>query len=254
MHFHLPRPLHGWREFAGEVGIIVLGVLIALGFGQIVEAWQWRGEVGSTRQAIAGELGNAAIQAAERVAIKDCLRNRIDELATKLNAGNGRWAGDPLQLGQKGRPEQPKRDNHLMKPVYSGPLRGWSQDVWDTAKSSGTLNHMSHDEVTAYSNVYGEIAAIRDFQNQEFTLESSLSFLSTDQQIDNQSRVETLGKLGQLHALNGLIAGLGSLMLDQIKALHLRAETPGSDKQAEQMIAVQRQARGACVKDVHIPL
>jgi len=23
MHFHLPKPLHGWREFAGEVGIIV---------------------------------------------------------------------------------------------------------------------------------------------------------------------------------------------------------------------------------------
>jgi uncharacterized membrane protein YraQ (UPF0718 family) len=29
MHFHLPKPLHGWREFKGEVGIIVLGVLIA---------------------------------------------------------------------------------------------------------------------------------------------------------------------------------------------------------------------------------
>jgi hypothetical protein len=25
MHFHLPKPLHGWRVFAGEVGIIVLG-------------------------------------------------------------------------------------------------------------------------------------------------------------------------------------------------------------------------------------
>jgi hypothetical protein len=31
MHFHLPKPLHGWREFAGEVGIIVVGVLIARG-------------------------------------------------------------------------------------------------------------------------------------------------------------------------------------------------------------------------------
>lgn len=34
-HFHIPRPLHGWREFVGEVGIIVLGVLIALGFEQV---------------------------------------------------------------------------------------------------------------------------------------------------------------------------------------------------------------------------
>jgi hypothetical protein len=38
MHFHLPKPLHGWREFAGEVGIIVIGVLIALGAEQLVEA------------------------------------------------------------------------------------------------------------------------------------------------------------------------------------------------------------------------
>jgi len=26
MHVHLPKSLHGWRAFAGEVGIIVMGV------------------------------------------------------------------------------------------------------------------------------------------------------------------------------------------------------------------------------------
>jgi len=35
MHIPLPKPLHGWRAFVGEVGIIVLGVLIALAFGQL---------------------------------------------------------------------------------------------------------------------------------------------------------------------------------------------------------------------------
>ena len=34
MHVPLPKPLHGWREFAGEVGIIVLGVIIALALGK----------------------------------------------------------------------------------------------------------------------------------------------------------------------------------------------------------------------------
>jgi hypothetical protein len=28
MHFHLPKPLHGWRAFAGEVGIIAVAALI----------------------------------------------------------------------------------------------------------------------------------------------------------------------------------------------------------------------------------
>ena len=57
MHFHVPKPLHGWRELAGEVGIIVLGVLIALGFEQVVEAMRWRSEVGHFRKAVDHELG-----------------------------------------------------------------------------------------------------------------------------------------------------------------------------------------------------
>jgi hypothetical protein len=43
--FHLPKPLHGWRQFAGEVGIIVVGVLIALGAEQLVEEWRWHERV-----------------------------------------------------------------------------------------------------------------------------------------------------------------------------------------------------------------
>jgi hypothetical protein len=31
MQIQLPKPLHGWREFAGEVGVVLLGVLVALG-------------------------------------------------------------------------------------------------------------------------------------------------------------------------------------------------------------------------------
>ena len=37
MLFDLPKPLHGWRALFGEVGIIVIGVLIALGAEQVVE-------------------------------------------------------------------------------------------------------------------------------------------------------------------------------------------------------------------------
>ena len=33
------KPIHGWRVFAGEVGIIVIGVLIALGAQQVAEDW-----------------------------------------------------------------------------------------------------------------------------------------------------------------------------------------------------------------------
>lgn len=38
MQFHLLKPLQGWREFTHEIVIIVMGVLIALGAQQLVEA------------------------------------------------------------------------------------------------------------------------------------------------------------------------------------------------------------------------
>ncbi len=42
MDFHLPKPRDGWRVFVGEVGVIVIGVMIALVAQQFAENWQWR--------------------------------------------------------------------------------------------------------------------------------------------------------------------------------------------------------------------
>jgi hypothetical protein len=58
MHFHLPKPLHGWRELLGEVGIIVIGVLIALGAEQVVETIHWRNEVAAERASLLTEASD----------------------------------------------------------------------------------------------------------------------------------------------------------------------------------------------------
>jgi hypothetical protein len=45
MDIHLPKPFHNWREFLKEYGIIVLGVLTALGLEQAIEWAHHRSEV-----------------------------------------------------------------------------------------------------------------------------------------------------------------------------------------------------------------
>lgn len=253
MHVHLPKPLHGWREFVGEVGIIVLGVLIALGCEQLVEEWRWHQEIGSTRQAISNELAAAADQGATRIADEDCLRDRISELAAKLKTSNGQWIADPMPIVAGVQPT-PHWDNRGIGRVYAVPLRGWSEDAWDTAKSAGTLDRMDQGEVAYYSSVYAEITAIGNFQNQEFLLESSLSFLSDDQRLDDRSRNDALGKLGQLDALNAAITGLSSLIIEQMKGLHLKLNRANNAQQLNQMIDAERKFRGPCVKDVEVQL
>jgi len=90
MRVKLPKPLHGWREFVGEVGIIVLGVLIALGAQQAVETMQTRQRIKETRAALDAELSRNLAAFEWRVSQRQCLQHRVDELdrwATAMAAG-----------------------------------------------------------------------------------------------------------------------------------------------------------------------
>ena len=51
MDIHKPGPIQNWRDLLKEVGVIVLGVSIALGAEQAVEWLHWRSEVTAARAA-----------------------------------------------------------------------------------------------------------------------------------------------------------------------------------------------------------
>jgi hypothetical protein len=179
MRFRFIRPLHGWHEFIHEIVIVVIGVLLALAGAELIENWRWQWQVASARQSIANELAANENEAAGRLAVEDCLHDRIAEIAGRLRASNGTWKADPMPLGPNAQ-LQPHWENRAMGRIYAVPLVGWAQDAWDTAKSSGVADHMRHEEVSSYSDIYGEIQGIREFQNQEMMIESSLSYLGAE--------------------------------------------------------------------------
>ena len=139
MHFHLPKPLHGWRAFAGEVGIIVIGVLIALGAQQLVEAANWRREVADFRDSVRGEMSRDLWTYPYRAAQKRCINARLDELQRWLDS----WrAGRPLTLtGPIGIP-------------VSAVIR---TSAWD-GRDPATLAHMARSERVEYGFLYSEFA------------------------------------------------------------------------------------------------
>ena len=80
MHFHLPKPLHGWRAFVGEVGIIVIGVLIALGAEQVVEAIHDRQVAEETRASLKGEIEANLGSMQVRAGFEQCIGRRLSEV------------------------------------------------------------------------------------------------------------------------------------------------------------------------------
>ena len=102
MHVHLPKPLHGWRAFAGEVGIIVVGVLIALGAEQVVEGIHWRGQVNEFRHAVDDEVAANLATYQYRLSQGDCVTKRLADLQRWHDAAQG---GTILPMtGEIGRP------------------------------------------------------------------------------------------------------------------------------------------------------
>ena len=87
MHFHLPKPLHGWRAFAGEVAIIVLGVLIALLAEQVVEHWSWERKVAAADDAMEREMfWDDAPEMIQRASIQPCIDAQLDAIRAAAEA------------------------------------------------------------------------------------------------------------------------------------------------------------------------
>src|SRR5579864_6632464 len=115
MEVHLPKPLHGWREFVGEVGIIVLGVLLALGAEQMVEYFHQRAELREGEDAMTSELRDDDLpQAFTRTAIYNCYSGQLDAIEDAVASGD--------------------RNKFLMlaknyRPVF----RTWDDEAWKAA-------------------------------------------------------------------------------------------------------------------------
>lgn len=117
MHFHLPKPLHGWRAFIGEVGVIVLGVLIALGFGQAASWLDDRAGAAQTRTGIRGEIAENLEVILRRQRTEGCMQRRLREIAAFLDATSvGQHPARPTWIGS---PYAPILDDTRFKSAQS---------------------------------------------------------------------------------------------------------------------------------------
>jgi len=176
MRFRLPKPLHGWRQFSGEVGIIVLGVLIALAAEQFVAGLRERSEARDAERTIRGELEINMARLHSRHQVRTCVEKRIDELQALIDSAGrdgGRiitpkWVGRPQfwtmqrsrweATAQAGRAALiPPDDLNLYGSMYSLMERvntegAVEQDAWATLRSLEHLQHVTPDAAFQLQN------------------------------------------------------------------------------------------------------
>lgn len=160
MHFHLPKPLHGWREFVGEVGIIVLGVLIALAAEQAIEDWRWAQKTDQTRRAIFDELALNAGVFDERATDAPCLYRNLLQIDSILV--------DARRTGKVGK----------IRGIAWGITRPVSTAAWDEALADGTAAHLPSSLRSRLAIIYPIIVEYRRELDDDLRLRQHLALLA----------------------------------------------------------------------------
>jgi hypothetical protein len=138
MHFHLPKPLHGWREFAGEVGIIVVGVLIALGAESVVQDLQNRADARAFRETVDHEIGMNLFVYDVRARQFSCDEKRAAELKSWLERVR---SGKPVEALWPASPQVPT------------PYRS----AWDN-RDAQVFNRLPPEVRQKYAEFYDELS------------------------------------------------------------------------------------------------
>lgn len=244
MKLHRLRPRDGWRVFTGEVGVIVLGVLIALVAQQAAENWQWRQTVARTKSDLNAQISAAVGSSAERAAVDPCLSQRLSELATKVAASRGEWKGDPYILPGELSVKEVVR--YAVPRVYRTPERSFPDDVWQQAKAGGVLSHMTPTDIALYADAFADVSLLRSLSEPERELQAELSFLAFDGPLSPSDRARALSTISRLDMINRQTLNNASQLVKAAGALG-GSLADADEKLLFDNLDIQRRFRGQCV-------
>jgi hypothetical protein len=162
MDLHPPGgPVRSVKDFFVHIGVVTLGILIALGLEQLVEAHH---RANLAKIAVAGFRKELAYNEDE---VKYVLA-RIPDLQGKIEKAISTLSPAPI-------------------PYEAGPINypGFSLDIvstasWDTAIATQALNELPFDAVTRYAQAYGALRLFVEIEREGLTVWQGVHQFGTD--------------------------------------------------------------------------
>lgn len=241
------KPINGWRAFWGEVGIIVLGVLIALGAQQVAENWQWRQRTDDARTRLAREVGAMSGQLYERLIVQRCLLDRLAVLADGLEKNGAAWRGAPEKFSGSQR-----YFSNRLPVAYRPPRRDLIDGIWMNIQDDGTLGHLRPDEAEQIAAVYGNARSIQLLFAQEQEMAATLGPLGRDLTLDAGDRTRMLQAVYGLDRLNSSILFAAKNLINDAGKLELPFDRAAIRASRKAFLDLQRGYRGACVEAISL--
>lgn len=188
-----PRPDRGTRErgFFAEIAVIVIGVLIALAAGQLLEEWNWGRKVDAGKQQLLQEARTNIKFAAEQVAVKPCLNAQLDTLRDRVLSSEASLEPAPVY-------------EDTSRFVFRAPSRPYPDNRWQALIDDGTSVHMEGRQREALSGIYSAVDVLNHLGQATDLTEGRLMVLSHPLPLDAGTRVMLVASLDEQQARSNL--------------------------------------------------
>jgi len=158
MDIHAPQhPILSWKEFFVHIAVVTCGILIALSLEGVREMVHTHRLVRETRENVQNEMSRNLGHCNNELDQVTLLSNQLKALVADLPA-----------LAK----DHPEQINQRLQAIFN-PGYFFTADSWQTALSTGALEHMSTEEVSAYGETSDSIRIYTQLQTAAETQENN---------------------------------------------------------------------------------
>jgi hypothetical protein len=207
MHIHKPKPLHGFRETLGEIGIIVIGILIAIGLEQVVETSHWSHEVEKARASLHAEAATANSVYRYRIAASPCVERRLAFLEDVTERA----------ASKKPVPKLGEIASNLDFALISS--------SWQAQRASQVLTHFDDEELRGLGVFFYQLGTTEKLIGEEATSWRTLEILEGDPaRLASPDIANVRVALRTARDINRLIQHIAESQLDEARTLGLPSD------------------------------
>ena len=250
MALRIAGPPHGWRALCWEIGVVVVGVLLALAAQHLVDTIYWKGQGAKARHNIEEELLEHERDVYDRLAVTPCLKQQLRLLVDRLQANRGFWTATPMVVHPSGVPTVADK---VTPTAYRAPTRLWIDEAYKTAQSTGALKHLPDALVAEYAGIYRRSRRSIEIQDIEEAAANELSVLAVDGQITREMRPRLFAALARADYASSYMETSLNSQIPMLAKLLDRVPVERRRKLVAEAVASQRQFRGGCVKLPRLP-
>ena len=200
MHIHVPKPIHGWKQFFNEVFVITVGITIALTGEQLLETWREHHQADKSMDAIEDELEVNLGRMKARIDTAGCIDRRLNEIAFYIETPAG-----------------------TKRPAWVGRPQFWTMQTSaaEAARSYGSLTVLPREKQMAISTVYGSMAQFADIEKDEQWAWAELRSITEDRDLSDSDKASLRQALQRARFAAWVLHVSAEQSIDEAKLLHI---------------------------------